>query len=64
MNQADDRTALLTELSKRYVLAELKLDPATFARTADSAWVGVADRLLQRHPSRGTRRAGRTVSSK
>jgi hypothetical protein len=61
------RTALLTKLSKIYVFDRLGLDPRTFERTADSAWVEVADRLLQRHPrqpSTGTRRAGRTVSSK
>jgi hypothetical protein len=45
--QAFDRITLLKKLSKLYVLRELGLDPKPFECTADSAWVGFADRLLQ-----------------
>ncbi len=60
MNTTYDRTVLLTKLSKLYVFGELGLDPKTFERTADNAWIGFADWLLRRHsPQRslGMRRA-------
>ena len=47
MNIILNRTALLTKLSKLYVFTELGLDPKTFARTPDTAWIGFADRLLR-----------------
>jgi hypothetical protein len=45
--QVYNRSGLLMKFAKLYVLGELGLDPKPFARTADSAWVGFADRLLQ-----------------
>jgi len=57
-----DRTTLLTQLSKLYVVGELGLDLKTFVATPDSAWVSFAARLLRRpQQARGPRRAGYRV---
>jgi hypothetical protein len=62
MNTTYDRSTLLSKLSKIYVFGELGLDPKMFERTADSAWILLADRLLRHQPHqlvRGRRRARR-----
>ncbi len=57
-----DQSRLLTALSKTFVKGELGLDPKNFAATADTAWISLAARLLQRQSQ--ARPLRKTISSK
>ncbi len=53
-----NRSQLLAELSKIYVIGELNLDLKSFIATPDTAWVSFAAQLLRRRsgqrPQEGT----------